>query len=205
MRESDGTGRIGRRAVVAGGMAALMGLSWAEPAAAEELDVYLNRAAADFMTLARSGVAKKKMREKFAGLLQRYVDIRSISLTSLGPYQKQLTPEIKDEFLKLSEAYISAFFVYYIEEFQGVSLAVKSTSKQGKFTTVISNVMFSDGDAKPVRWRLMPTGSGYRIQDVNVRGVWLSISLKERYTDKMKRGRGDFAPLFEELRSAETW
>ena len=142
MRESDETGGLSRRAVLAGGMVGLFGLGLATPAAAEELDAYLSRAAADFMELARSGLAKKKMREKFASLLKRYVDIRGISLTSLGPYQKQLTPETKEEFLELSEAYISAFFVYYVEEFQGVSLAVKSTSKQGKFTTVISNVVF---------------------------------------------------------------
>ena len=88
---------------------------------------------------------------------------------------------------------------------KGVSLEVKSTAKQGKFTTIMSNVVFGDGDTRPVRWRLLPAGGGFRVQDVNLKGVWLSISLKERFTTKMKRDKGKFDRLFEELRSAESW
>ena len=184
---------------------ALAALLPAAPAGAATVDAYISGAAGDFMKLARSGAGKAAMRTKFTGLLGRYVDARGISLLSLGSYQKQLTPDLRDQFLKLSIAYISAFFVYYADEFKGNEIRVKSTGKQGKFTTVDSEIVFSDGDTKKVKWRLVPAGGGFRVQDVNVRGVWLSLALKDRYTDILKRSKGSFDPLFAELKSAETW
>jgi ABC-type transporter MlaC component len=56
-----------------------------------------------------------------------------------------------------------------------------------------------------VRWRLTPSGSSYRVSDVNIKGVWLTISMKDRFSKVLKTSKGDFEPLFAELRKAETW
>jgi len=52
-----------------------------------------------------------------------------------------------------------------------------------------------------VNWRVT---SG-RVSDVNVSGVWLSLQLKKRFTDILRRADGNFNPLFAELRSAGSW
>ena len=161
--------------------------------------------AGDIMALASSGLGKKPMRAKFNSVINKYADVRQISMRALGTFQKDLKPGDKDDFIKLSLAYVSAFFVYYAEEFQGAVFEVKSTSEQGKFITIAGEVRTRDGDTSPVRWRLVPSGDGYRLYDVNVRGVWLSIALKDRYTDILKHSKGSFEPLFAELRSAEDW
>jgi ABC-type transporter MlaC component len=46
---------------------------------------------------------------------------------------------------------------------------------------------------------------GYRVADVNLKGVWLTIAMKQRFKDVLTRSRGDFQALYEELRKAETW
>ena len=56
-----------------------------------------------------------------------------------------------------------------------------------------------------MRWRLVPTGDAYRINDVNLKGVWLTISMKDRFTKVLTKSKGDFEPLFAELREAEKW
>jgi ABC-type transporter MlaC component len=97
---------------------------------------------------------------------------------------------------------MAAFFVYYIDEFQGSNIEIDSSNKQGSTTIVNSLVRFKNGSTSQVRWRILGAG---QVGDINVRGVWLSLQLKKRFTDVLRRSNGDFDALFAELRSAESW
>jgi hypothetical protein len=35
--------------------------------------------------------------------------------------------------------------------------------------------------------------------------VWLTIAMKDRFSKVLKASKGDFAPLFAELREADKW
>lgn len=194
-------GRVSRRLFVG---LVLSGM-FAVPALAGDADGYVKKVARDVMSIANSGVGPAAMKSRFNSVLSRNVDINGIALLSLGPFSKQLPAGRKNEYLGLVRNYIAAFFVYYIDDFKGADLNVKGTSQQGRFTTISSEIKFNGGSASPVKWRLVPGGGSYRVQDVNVRGVWLSLALKDRFTDILKRTKGDFAPLFDELKSADSW
>jgi phospholipid transport system substrate-binding protein len=193
---------VTRRAVLLGFAAAAAPIGSALAATPEE---YVKGVAGDVISLANSGAGKVAMRDRFGSLLNRYADGRNVSLVALGPFQKKIPAAQRDEFFKWSQFYITAFFVYYIDDFKGAGFEVKNTAKQGKFTTVVGNVKFKGGDVSPVRWRLVPAGGGFRINDINVRGVWLSLQLRKRYNDILNRSKGDFGPLIEELKSAQSW
>jgi phospholipid transport system substrate-binding protein len=194
--------RLTRRAALMALAGATVPVGRAFAAAAED---YVKGVAGDVISLANSGLGKAAMRGRFGSLLNKYADARNVSLIALGPYQQKLPAGQRDEFFKWSQFYITAFFVYYIDEFKGAGFEVKNTAEQGKFTTVVGNVKFSGGSVSPVRWRLVPAGGGFRINDINVRGVWLSLQLRKRYNDILNRNKGDFGPLIDELKSAQTW
>jgi ABC-type transporter MlaC component len=122
-------------------------------------------------------------------------------MLALGNYRKNLPPGRKEEFVRLVGQYIAAFFVYYIDEFRGTALEIKSSAPQGKVTLVDSRIT----NGGPVRWRIGGSGGGFRVMDINVRAVWLSLQLKQRFSDVLKRNKGDFNALFAELKSAENW
>jgi ABC-type transporter MlaC component len=153
------------------------------------------------ISLANSGGGKAALRKRFASLISRYSDVRSVAMLALGPYRGQLPAGRKDEFVRLVTQYIAAFFVYYVAEFRGTALEIKSSAPQGKLTLVDTRIT----NAGPVRWRISGSGGGFRVQDINVRAVWLSLQLKQRFTDVLKRNKGDFDALFKELKSAENW
>ena len=117
--------RLGRRAVLGllGGV--FLAIGKAEAATPED---YVQTVAKDVMALASSGLGKRPMRAKFNGVISKYTDIRQISMRALGPFQKDLKPGEKDDFINLSLAYVSAFFVYYADEFQGAVFDVKSNT-----------------------------------------------------------------------------
>jgi phospholipid transport system substrate-binding protein len=154
--------------------------------------------------LANSNVRGKALKSRFSQLLSRYVSMRQIANFALGTYQKKLPAKDRDMFYGLVSNYAASLFAYYADDFKGNAIEVTDTSKQGSFTTVSSAIKKGGGGEK-IRWRLSSSGGGYSVADVNIKGVWLTISMKKRFNDVLNRSKGDFSALYAELREAETW
>src|SRR5436190_6544315 len=177
-------------------------VAWQPSALAlSSVEQYVAGIGADVIRLANSNAPKATMRRRFSALVSRYANVRSVGLLALGPYQKQLPVNRRDEFFRLVADYIAAFFVSYIDDFKGARLNVVSSAEQGRSTIVESRITSDGGRDTRVNWRIT---SG-RVSDVNVSGIWLSLQLKKRFTDILKRADGNFNPLFAELRSTESW
>jgi ABC-type transporter MlaC component len=200
------TGKLSRRkfagllfgAAVAGGESPVF-------AAVDPAEGYVGKIADEVMLLANSGAKGTALRGRFASVLNRYVNLRNIANFALGPYQKKLPPGDKNEFYTLFNNYAAALFVYYVDDFKGSDLQIISTSKQGKYLTIVSAIKQNGGGREQVKWRLIAVGGGYKISDINVKGVWLTIATKKRFSDVLNRSKGDFGALFAELREAESW
>lgn len=166
---------------------------------------YVSGIADQVFRLANTGTKGPALRAKFANLLSSYINLRGVANYALGPYRKKLPSGRSGEFYDLVNNYAAALFVYYLEDFRGTSLEITSTSKRGKYTEIRSAIRLKGGGQEQVRWRLLPAGSGYKVTDVNLKGVWLTISMKDRFTKVLSKSKGDFDPLFDELREANTW
>lgn len=174
-------------------------------AAISPAELYVRKISDEIMSLANSGVKGTALRNRFSSLLSRYVNLRTIANFALGPYLKKLPLGDRNEFYTLFSNYAAALFVYYVDDFKGSDLQIISTSKQGRFITIVSAIKQKGGGRERVRWRLVPAGGGYKISDINVKGVWLTIATKKRFSDVLNRSKGDFGALFSELRKAESW
>ena len=185
--------------------AVLGGSAVGASAAVNPVEGYVGRIADEVMSLANSGAKGPALRGKFASVLNRYINLRNIANFALGPYQKQLRPGDKNEFYNLFNNYAAALFVYYVDDFKGSDLVIISTSQQGSFITITSAIVLKGGGREQVKWRIVPAGGGYKVSDINIKGVWLTIATKKRFSDVLNRSKGDFDALFAELREAETW
>jgi ABC-type transporter MlaC component len=196
-------GRLSRRGLISFALLLATTTLAGRPAQALSLaEQYVTSVGNNVIRLANSGQGKAALRQRFSSLINQNANVRSVGLVALGPYRKDLPPSMSGEFVKLVSFYMAAFFVYYIDEFQGSNIEIDSSSKQGNTTLVNSLVRFKNGSSSQVRWRILGAG---QVGDINVRGVWLSLQLKKRFTDVLKRSNGDFNELFAELRSAESW
>jgi ABC-type transporter MlaC component len=193
-----------RRALLGLAAAAIVAPVLPSAAAIDPAEAYVRKVADQVMSLANSGQKGNGLKARFAALLNSHINLRAIANFALGTYQSKLPASRKGEFYDLVNNYAASLFVYYVEDFRGSELEVMSNSKQGKFT-VIQSAIKGKGVPEQVRWRLTPTGGGYRVSDVNIKGVWLTISMKDRFSKVLKSSKGDFGPLFAELREAETW
>jgi len=197
--------RLSRRAILAGLVGLVVPAPWAMAAVDPGAANYVTKLADEVMRLANSGGKGDALKGRFASLLNRYVNLRSIANVSLGPYQKKISAGEREKLYSLFSNYAAALFVYYVDDFKGNKLEIRSAAKQGNFTTIDSSIVQKGGGREQVRWRLVQSGGGYRVSDINVKGVWLTIATKKRFTDVLNRSKGDMGPLFAELKEADTW
>jgi phospholipid transport system substrate-binding protein len=171
--------------------------------AATPAEDYVKRIAGEVMTLANSGGKGPALRGRFASLLNRYVSLQSIANFALGPYQKKISASERQQLYSLFSNYAAALFVYYVNDFKGSNLEITGARKDGKFTLINSSIV--GGGREQVRWRLTGSGGSYRVSDINIKGVWLTLATKKRFSEVLKRSNGDFSKLFAELKEADTW
>ncbi len=164
---------------------------------------YVHQLGIEVLHLAAGGhKGDRALQRKFAGLLNRYINIPSVANFALGPAKSSLPDGQKSQFYELVGNYAAALFVWYVADFQGTDLKVTGSSEQGKFITVDSAVA---GKGEQLRWRVTGSPGAFRVADLNVKGVWLSIAMKKMFEDTLNSSHGDFQPLFAKLREAETW
>ena len=182
----------------------LAALASAAPSAmAASADDYVHKLGVEVLHLAKGGSrGDKALQRRFAGLLARYINIPGIANFALGPARANLPAGDRAMFYDLVSNYAAALFVWYVTDFQGSDLKITSTSQQGAFTMIDSQIV---GSNQPVKWRVGGSDGGMRIVDINVQGVWLTIAMKDLFTRTLNASHGDFKPLYARLREADTW
>ena len=167
---------------------------------------YVKKLGAEVISLANAGTrGDKALQRRFAALFNRYISIPSVANFALGPARGDLPGGDKAMFYDLVANYAAALFVWYVDDFKGDSLDITNTADQGKFTTVDTVIKGGGLGGEKLRWRVSGAGGSYRIADLNVKGVWLTISMKKLFADTLKGSNGNFKALYEKLREAETW
>ena len=144
--------------------------------------------------------ARNNSVSQFRSLLRSNADIAAIAIYSLGPYRKSLTADMKSEYYGLVENYIAKVFQQNAKKLAGQGLEVKDTKDAGDSVLVRSVLNFGGSGTVPVTWRLVKRGSGYRIFDVNVDGIWLASTQKTNFVSVLKKNNGKMSALLDYLR-----
>jgi phospholipid transport system substrate-binding protein len=193
-----------RRKFVLSAAALLATTALASPSfASVPAEDYVHKLGMEVLNLANGGRrGDKALQRKFAGLFNRYINIPGVASFALGMSRKDLPPGDKAKFYDLVANYAAALFVWYVQDFQGTDVKVSGSSENGKFITVDSAIV---GSGEKLRWRVTGDSGSFRLADLNVKGVWLSIAMKKLFEDTLRNSGGDFEALYSKLREAETW
>jgi len=154
--------------------------------------------------LAHTNASGPALHKKFNRLLSSHANMNSVALFALGPYRRKLPAKMKRRYQNLVKAYVAGLFVYYNDDFKGRRLEIIKSRKSGKSIIIDSKIKFPGTD-KPVKWRVYQRGNRYRVTDVNIRGIWLSIQMRQKFTQILKRNNGDFNALLKFLASYKSW
>lgn len=160
------------------------------------------RRALDFLGNAQQTPTQKT--ESFRRLLEDNYDMETIGRFTLGRYWKAATPQQRAEYQKLFKKRIVEMYSRRFSEYKGQKFEVRNSRPDGE-TDIIVNSSIIPADGTPeiaVEWRVRYKDSRYRVVDVIVEGVSMSVTQRSDFSSVIQQGGGDIQALLNHLKQA---
>ncbi|HHN68091.1 MAG TPA: hypothetical protein ENK15_08670 [Thermopetrobacter sp.] len=156
--------------------------------------------------LTSSGISDAALKKRFVSLFTRTANIDSVARFALGKYARRLPRQMWPTYRRLVLIYITNLLVWYRQELAAQKIVARGRiARRGRWMTVPTQLVFSNGATSTVKWRVLDAGGRYHVGDVNIKGIWLSLRMRDKFVAILNKSGGDFAPLLAYLRESETW
>jgi len=169
-------------------------------AAAQKFIAGMAQDALDF--LKDDSLSGEEKSGKFRQLLQSRYDMDTIGRFALGRYWNVATPDQRTEYQKLFREMIVRVYSNRFKDYKGQKFETRShRADGGKDTLVSSFIVPTDGAAEvQVDWRVRQTGGGFKVVDVVVEGVSMSVTQRSDFASVIQRGGGNVSVLIDYLK-----
>jgi phospholipid transport system substrate-binding protein len=152
-----------------------------------------------------AGMADKTMSledrtARFRTLLTGHFDVPEIAKFVLGRYWRVATPDERTEYTKLFEDYIVNIYAARFQEYNGEQLKVNSAVKDDDGAFVSSAITRPTGAPVKVDWKLRSAAPSFKIVDVMVEGVSMSVTQRDDFAAAIQAHGGKVAGLIEMLK-----
>lgn len=152
-------------------------------------------------TIAATQQDEEARLRQFRSLLNENFDVPGIGRFVLGRYWRVATPEQRDEYLKLFEESIIRTYARRFSDYSGETITVEKARKDGEgFILVDSVIQRPTGGPVAVTWRLLEQDKGFKIVDVVVEGVSMSVTQRSDFASVIQSGGGNIEALLKVMR-----
>ena len=149
------------------------------------------------------GISKAEREDRFRSLLREGFDVRRIGRFVLGRYARGVKKESIDEYHGLFEDLIVATYAARFTEYSGQQFVIKRVAKPKKRGDSIVMSEIKPGDGGPsirVDWQVNSKDKNFKIVDVRVEGVSMSVTQREEFTTVIRNNGGKVDALISILR-----
>lgn len=152
-------------------------------------------------TLAEKSLSADERSRRFRVLLNQNFDVPYLGRFSLGRYWRQASSDQQQEYLQLFESVISNTYANRFAQYNGQKVEVLNSQNEVDSILVNTKLIQPDG-GEPVfiDWRLRGSGNSFKIIDVIVEGVSMTITQRSEYGSVIERAGGDIEALLKILR-----
>lgn len=151
--------------------------------------------------LADRRLSPKSKDEDFRNLIDQVVDVPRITAFVLGKYARTITPDQRARFAVAFREYYQGAYEARLSDYGGEQISVNGSTVRGPGDVVVSSIV-RGGSLKqnlPMFWRVMSSGSSQKIVDVQIKGVWLSITQQQDFVSTLDNAHGDINVLITQL------
>jgi len=153
--------------------------------------------------LANPNATHEQKTADFRKLLDASFDLDTIGRFALGKYWNGATQAQRNEYLKLFRKMVVDVYSNRFEEYKGQRIEVRSFRllDPSKNDTLVTSYLIPPKGGEEVRvdWRVRHKGGGYKIVDVLVAGVSMSVTQRSDFASVIQRGGGNVDALLAEL------
>lgn len=137
----------------------------------------------------------------FRGAVDEVADVPHITKFVLGKYARTITPAQMQRFAAAFEDYTQNVYQQRLADFHADTLTVTGSLARKPGDVVVKTTV-TGGDAKQptqLLWRVLGSGSNWKVVDVAVSGVWLAFTQKDDFVSTIDDHDGDIDALIARL------
>jgi phospholipid transport system substrate-binding protein len=192
-----------RRVLLFGAVAVAFGLLAVTPRsdAAPDPTAFINDLGHAGIDSMGANVAPQQRIARFTQLFQSDFDVNEIARFAVGRYWQAMSPEQRDEFMRLFTDYTVKAYADKLGKYDDAQLRVTGTEPYGDETVVHSQVVRTNGSPVEMDWHLIPDASGgYKITDVYVDRVSMKATQRDEFARVIQNNGGQPSALLAVLR-----
>jgi phospholipid transport system substrate-binding protein len=137
----------------------------------------------------------------FRGIVDDNADVPRITSFVLGKYARTITPAQRAKFAPLFREFAQNVYETRLGDYHGENVKVVGSVVR-KPGDVVVNTMISGGKlSQPVQasWRVLGSGSSWKVVDVQVSGIWLAITQQQDFVSTIDNAQGNVDVLIAQL------
>ncbi len=153
--------------------------------------------------LGDESITHDQRQAKFKKLLKTSFDMKTIGRFALGRYWRASNEAERKEYLKLFETMVVEVYSNRFGEYKGQTVEVRSARLDGETDAIVTSYVLPVGSGSEIQvdWRVRRKGGQYKIIDVIVAGVSMSVTQRSDFASVIQRGGGKVNVLLAHLRS----
>lgn len=153
--------------------------------------------------LSNPNLSQSVKRARFQELLDSSFDMKTIGRFALGRYWRTSSDSEKKEYFKLFNKMVVDVYANRFGEYKGQVFEARQYRNTGKNDVIVTSYIISkeDGADIQVDWRVRYKNGRYKIIDVIVEGVSMTVTQRSDFASVIQRGGGDIQVLLAHLRT----
>lgn len=201
---------MSRRLLSLGVIAVAFGLFTAAPPSDAAMDPngFINNLGQQGIQSLGPNVPPQQRFARFRQLFEADFDVADIGRFAVGRYWRALNPAQQQEFLQLYREYTVQAYVEKLGKFGGAQFRVIGSEPYGDGVVVNSEAFPPGGNAVRIDWHLVPSGDGYKVNDVMVDQVSMKVTQRDEFARIIQNNGGQpgalLAVMREQLRDQGT-
>jgi phospholipid transport system substrate-binding protein len=171
--------------------------SKARAAPAQSAEAFITTLANDALKTLSEKLPEAEIEKRFRVLLEKNFDLRRIGRFVLGRYWNGASDGEKRDFQKLFEDYVVRSYSLRFSEYSGETVKVTGSRPQSQENSIVASQILPTDGSPPVKldWIVSKTGDDYRIIDVSVSGVSMSVTHRQEFAAVIEKTGGGVTAL----------
>jgi phospholipid transport system substrate-binding protein len=134
---------------------------------------------------------------RFHAFILQYVDARKSGMFALGVYRRGADAAVLDAYAAAFTEYTIEIYESRLENYKNATLTVIGSLENKPGDTTVNTLGSSPSLREPVRiaFRLAAGNGSYKITDIQVEGIWLSVELRDEFASLLAGNGGDISAL----------
>jgi ABC-type transporter MlaC component len=164
--------------------------------AAENAEQYAQRVIDEGLAILRD-TARADRRARFHTFILGHLDSDKGAVFALGQYRRGANAQVLERYLAAFREYCTILYESRMDDYRDTTVAVTgSTQNRPNDVTVLARAT-GPGLREPVgvAFRLLGANGAYKLVDIQVVGIWLSIELRDEFAAILGRNGGNVDAL----------